>query len=100
MGGNKGDAPVQAKPKEQSVNKFRPFILTKSDLQAQVFGAGYPSLPTYTVDQFYEMRYKDQCEGMATTVKGNKLDDLVDNPDIERQQKEEEEAEKEEKEDR
>ena len=41
---------------------FRPFILTRNQIQAQVIGAGYPSLPTYTLDQFYEMRYKDECE--------------------------------------
>jgi len=33
---------------------FRPFILTRSEVQARVLGAGYPSLPTYTVEQFYD----------------------------------------------
>lgn len=33
---------------------FKPFILTKDAVQAQVFGAGYPSLPTMTVDDWYE----------------------------------------------
>jgi len=89
--------PTQQKP---SVNKFRPFILTRSDLQAQVYGAGYPSLPTYTVDQFYEMRYKDQCEGPegGATVKGHNLNELVDNPDAEQEQLDAEEKEKEDKE--
>ncbi|XP_076821923.1 immunoglobulin-binding protein 1-like [Clavelina lepadiformis] len=32
----------------------KPFILTKDRLQASVFGAGYPSLPTVTLDEFYE----------------------------------------------
>lgn len=32
---------------------MKPFILTKDAVQAQVFGAGYPSLPTMTVDQWY-----------------------------------------------
>jgi len=36
----------------------RPFILTKSDLQKQVFGAGYPSVPTYTVEEFYEAQVR------------------------------------------
>ncbi|TGZ74672.1 hypothetical protein CRM22_000813 [Opisthorchis felineus] len=31
---------------------FKPFILTRNAVQAAVFGAGYPSLPTMTVDQF------------------------------------------------
>ncbi len=36
-----------------------PFILTRDKLQAQVIGAGYPSVPTYTLEEFYEQRYKD-----------------------------------------
>ena len=36
-----------------------PFILTRDRLQAQVIGAGYPSLPTYTLEEFYEQKYKD-----------------------------------------
>lgn len=37
-----------------------PFIITKDALQAQVFGAGYPSLPVYSIEQFYD---KLSCEG-------------------------------------
>ncbi|KAM9327034.1 immunoglobulin-binding protein 1 [Gastrophryne carolinensis] len=33
---------------------MKPFILTRDALQAKVFGAGYPSLPTMTVDDWYE----------------------------------------------
>ncbi|XP_014662294.1 PREDICTED: immunoglobulin-binding protein 1-like isoform X2 [Priapulus caudatus] len=36
---------------------FKPVIITKDKLQAAVFGAGYPSLPIYTVDEFIEQRY-------------------------------------------
>ena len=32
----------------------KPFIITKNQLQAAVFGAGYPSLPVYSIDQFYD----------------------------------------------
>ncbi|XP_044061795.1 immunoglobulin-binding protein 1 [Siniperca chuatsi] len=35
---------------------MKPFILTKDAVQAQVFGAGYPSLPTMTVDDWYEQQ--------------------------------------------
>ncbi|NWW74984.1 IGBP1 protein, partial [Climacteris rufus] len=34
----------------------RPFILTRDAAQARVFGAGYPGLPTMTVDDWYEQR--------------------------------------------
>ncbi|KAM4020314.1 immunoglobulin-binding protein 1-like isoform 2-T2 [Anomaloglossus baeobatrachus] len=33
---------------------MKPFILTRDALQAKVYGAGYPSLPTMTVDDWYE----------------------------------------------
>ncbi|XP_063680026.1 immunoglobulin-binding protein 1-like [Bolinopsis microptera] len=33
---------------------MKPFILVKSELQKRVFGAGYPSLPTMTLDEFYD----------------------------------------------
>ncbi|XP_030305041.1 immunoglobulin-binding protein 1 isoform X1 [Calypte anna] len=35
---------------------MKPFILTRDAAQAKVFGAGYPSLPTVTVDDWYEQR--------------------------------------------
>ncbi|XP_064644359.1 immunoglobulin-binding protein 1-like isoform X2 [Lineus longissimus] len=35
---------------------FRPFILTKDALQKQVIGAGYPSLPTYSVEEWYDQQ--------------------------------------------
>ncbi|XP_070819423.1 immunoglobulin-binding protein 1-like [Chaetodon trifascialis] len=37
---------------------MKPFILTKDAVQAPVFGAGYPSLPTMTVDDWYEQHRK------------------------------------------
>ncbi|XP_067454558.1 immunoglobulin-binding protein 1 [Thunnus thynnus] len=37
---------------------MKPFILTKDSMQARVFGAGYPSLPTMTVDDWYEQHRK------------------------------------------
>ncbi|CAD5115791.1 DgyrCDS4733 [Dimorphilus gyrociliatus] len=48
---------VGTKPKEQPKKPLRPFILTKSAVQAAVFGAGYPSLPTYTLEEFYEEQF-------------------------------------------
>ena len=32
----------------------KPFIITKDALQAKVFGAGYPSVPVYSVEEFYD----------------------------------------------
>jgi len=41
---------------------MKPFILVKSELQKQVFGMGYPSLPTMTLDDFYEQEMKRMVE--------------------------------------
>ena len=38
---------------------MKPFILTKDALQAQVFGAGYPSIPTMTLDEFYQKEVRE-----------------------------------------
>ncbi|XP_067160134.1 immunoglobulin-binding protein 1 [Apteryx mantelli] len=35
---------------------LKPFILTRDAAQAKVFGAGYPGVPTMTVDDWYEQR--------------------------------------------
>ncbi|XP_067853246.1 immunoglobulin-binding protein 1 [Heptranchias perlo] len=37
---------------------MQPFILTRDAVQAKVLGAGYPSLPTMTVDDWYEQHKK------------------------------------------
>ncbi|NXI47512.1 IGBP1 protein, partial [Galbula dea] len=40
----------------QARTPLKPFILTRNSAQAKVFGAGYPSLPTMTVDDWYEQQ--------------------------------------------
>ncbi|XP_056395288.1 immunoglobulin-binding protein 1 [Hyla sarda] len=43
-----------ARPPRPTRPPMKPFILTRDALQAKVFGAGYPSLATMTVDDWYE----------------------------------------------
>ncbi|XP_053959342.1 immunoglobulin-binding protein 1 [Anastrepha ludens] len=38
---------------------MQPFIITRNAAQKAVFGAGYPSLPVMTVDEFYDQRVRD-----------------------------------------
>lgn len=38
---------------------LKPIIITRDEIQKKVFGAGYPSLPTLTVQEFYEKRIRD-----------------------------------------
>ncbi|KAM6923491.1 immunoglobulin-binding protein 1 [Xenentodon cancila] len=45
-------------PAQTTRPPMKPFILTKDAVQARVFGAGYPSLPTMTVDDWYEQHRK------------------------------------------
>lgn len=39
--------------------KLQPIIITRDELQKKVYGAGYPSLPVLTVQEFYDQRVKD-----------------------------------------
>ncbi|XP_018410243.1 PREDICTED: immunoglobulin-binding protein 1 [Nanorana parkeri] len=43
-----------SQPRQPARPPMKPFILTRDALQSKVFGAGYPSLPTMTVDDWYE----------------------------------------------
>ena len=48
------------KTKYPSSNLRQPtIIITRDEIQKKVFGAGYPSLPIMTVQEFYEQRRKD-----------------------------------------
>lgn len=39
--------------------KLQPIIITRDEVQKKVYGAGYPSLPVLTVQEFYEQRVKE-----------------------------------------
>ncbi|XP_065837986.1 immunoglobulin-binding protein 1-like [Oscarella lobularis] len=43
--------------KEERTRHGPVLILSRKDVRAKVFGAGYPSLPTMTVEEFYEKEY-------------------------------------------
>lgn len=38
---------------------LKPVIITRDAIQKAVYGAGYPSLPTMTVEEFYDKRVRD-----------------------------------------
>ncbi|KAL3280701.1 hypothetical protein HHI36_003938 [Cryptolaemus montrouzieri] len=52
----KDDSPQPKRPPPQPL---KPVIITKDLLQKAVYGAGYPSLPTMTVQEFYDKRVRD-----------------------------------------
>ena len=49
----------ESKKVKRPQKPLQPIIITKDELQKKVFGAGYPSLPTLTVQEFYEKRIRD-----------------------------------------
>jgi len=38
---------------------FKPLLLTRNEAQKKVFGAGYPSLPTMTVDEWFDEQVRE-----------------------------------------
>lgn len=46
----------QPKPKRAPPPPLKPVIITKDEIQKAIYGAGYPSLPTMTVEEFYNKR--------------------------------------------
>lgn len=42
-----------------SITKLQPIIITRDEVQKKVYGAGYPSLPVLTVQEFYDQRVRD-----------------------------------------
>ncbi len=48
----------------------KPFIIAKDALQAKVFGAGYPSLPVYSIEEFYDMNVANDCCAPPTLAPG------------------------------
>lgn len=53
-----GSSTHNKKPPHRS-KPLKPIIITKDEVQKAVFGAGYPSLPTMTVKEFYDKRVED-----------------------------------------
>ncbi|CAH2049892.1 unnamed protein product, partial [Iphiclides podalirius] len=50
----------EPKPKQKERSTpLKPVIITRDAIQKAVFGAGYPSLPTMTVEEFYDKRVKE-----------------------------------------
>lgn len=55
------------KPKSHaSAANFRPFIITKNELQKKVFGMGYPSRPTVTIEEFVNQKIEEGSLSVTT----------------------------------
>ncbi|XP_062510324.1 immunoglobulin-binding protein 1b-like [Corticium candelabrum] len=66
------DSQPPSKPKQCDPSDRQPrgpfLLLPRNEAQKKVFGAGYPSLPTMTLDEFYEQRYKDHMQKVTQTT--------------------------------
>lgn len=58
----------EPKPKQPRAPPLRPVIIAKDAIQKAVFGAGYPSLPTMTVEEFYDKRVRDGIFPSAANI--------------------------------
>lgn len=85
------------RPAPQRSQPLQPIIITKNELQKQVYGVGYPSIPSMTVDEFYAKRYPEHArqEGADSTVKPWSLQDWATDPEKASRELEEEDAQKE-----
>ena len=50
---NEEDIPRRTRPSPPS-RPFKPIVITRDQLQAKAIGGGYPSMPTMTIDEFYQ----------------------------------------------
>ncbi|XP_029463132.1 immunoglobulin-binding protein 1 isoform X2 [Rhinatrema bivittatum] len=80
-------------PPRQPRPPMRPFILTRDTAQAKVFGAGYPSLPTMTVDDWYSQHRRQGV--LPDQGVSQKTADLAAEDEKKTEQKEEEEEDNE-----
>ncbi|KAL1775700.1 immunoglobulin-binding protein 1b [Sigmodon hispidus] len=93
-----GEGAASASPlPPQERPPIKPFVLTRSVAQAQVFGAGYPSLATMTVSDWYEQHQKcevlpsdQEVEKQAPAPESQRASQIEE---LEQEQKEEEEDE-------
>ncbi|NXU47048.1 IGBP1 protein, partial [Turnix velox] len=91
---NRGTAKQPSAPphgtSRQARPPFKPFILTRDVAQAKVFGAGYPGLPTMTVDDWYDQRRK---QGIVSAQTAPQRAPGVTDEELQKQQQEKKEEE-------
>ncbi|XP_050420145.1 immunoglobulin-binding protein 1 [Adelges cooleyi] len=81
------DNPDQAKGLKIKSKPLMPIIITKNELQKKVFGAGYPSLPTMTVEEFCQKRFNDGVWHLPTAENTKCLQQTAETSEIEEEEK-------------
>ncbi|KAL5107101.1 Immunoglobulin-binding protein 1 [Taenia crassiceps] len=60
-------------PPPNPISRQPPLLITREKIRAAVFGAGYPSLPTMTLDEFVELQVQQGLMPPPQSLKGNKV---------------------------
>ncbi|KAE9549378.1 hypothetical protein FO519_007406 [Halicephalobus sp. NKZ332] len=63
--------------------KLPPFIIAKNEQQKKVFGMGYPSLPTYSVDEWYTSMAKSGKFGTMEKLNVQRIEETEENEIVE-----------------
>ncbi|KAM9538500.1 immunoglobulin-binding protein 1 isoform 2-T2 [Guaruba guarouba] len=71
---------------------MKPFILTRDAVQNKVFGAGYPSLPVMTVDDWYDQRRRQGVVSGQSTPPGLTDEELQKQQQEKKEEEDDEEA--------
>ncbi|KAL3086630.1 hypothetical protein niasHT_037756 [Heterodera trifolii] len=74
--------------------RLKPLIIARSEAQKRVFGLGYPSVPTVTVDEWYNEMQKSGTFGKGPMPSSFKIDQRKTHEDDETEEGEEEEERK------
>ncbi|OTF80732.1 TAP42-like protein [Euroglyphus maynei] len=79
-----------------SSKPLTPIILTKDRIQKQVYGAGYPSIATYSVDEFVQQKINEGSLQLTDKkIYSNSLYDWANDPEKKKMEEESEEKRKE-----
>ncbi|KAI3411870.1 hypothetical protein GPALN_001932 [Globodera pallida] len=73
--------------------RLKPFIIARSEAQKRVFGLGYPSVPTTTVDEWYDQMQKNGAFGSGAKPSSFNIGQRKTNEDDDEDEEEEEETE-------
>ncbi|XP_063221086.1 immunoglobulin-binding protein 1 [Bacillus rossius redtenbacheri] len=85
------------KPKRYPHKPLKPIIITRDEMQKKVFGTGYPSIPTMTLEEFYEKRVQDGDFPNPLAMRSRTLQDVASaeaTPELRAEQEAEEKEER------
>ncbi|KAH9631616.1 hypothetical protein HF086_006608 [Spodoptera exigua] len=69
----------EPKPAERPRAPLKPVIITRDELQKAVFGAGYPAIPSLTVEEFYDQRERlEEQDDPEERARKNNMDEYKD----------------------